>query len=1159
MKEILSVRLESEAIPAGTVEIAELTGSEAISQLFSFEVLATAVGPEPLDASELVGAHATLVFERDGEEQRRVHGIIAAVRDQLDSPEMRATYRLEIAPRAFRLTLHETLDMYLDLSVPQIVAKKLELAGLRAELDFQMRFQERYPEREFVVQYKETDLAFISRLTEHLGISFFFEHVEDRDVMVFTDVNQGFRPIVGAPSAAFRERGEQQDVYVLDEVARLVPSEYVVRDYNYRTPAVDLIASKQVEGGYGGRVVEYGAHFKTPDEGETLARIRGEERAVGARVFTGQSDVQRFAAGAHFGLEGHPRGDIRLLLMEVRHHAVQPVLGQATTTEARYENQFRAIPLGLPYRPPRVTPKPRISGVLTGVIDTEEKGQYAELDEQGRYRVRFVFDTTNPGNPGERQASRPLRMIQPHSGPGYGMHFPLRHGVEVAITFIDGDPDRPIIAGTVPNPQTGSPVTRDNAARNILRTGSGNELNLDDTEGAQRIKLSTPHASTTFQLGSPNSPERGAMLTTLGAQSSVAVAGMSSVGAFGAGVSALLDYNYSGNIINVAEKPGLLQAALFAAVGTLDPLVGVLQGAFDAALNQVTYLEKKCAQDALEKSQAARRAQEKCNKCRDEAAAKLPAALKPPGDAEELTALAERMEREDLAAKDPRSFEEEQRYLLLQQKYPGAPPLTATEKARLLIATQQQAAQDLDVKWLALIGVMEDRNGIISVNRELSNPNFEVQMQADVEAARSDYDGGVTAEADALAALLALDTAGMDEDTRKQFEAFKTALSACKDCKNLKDSRDAAIGSNNAVAKQLYWSQGKSVDDPMKAEWKASDDKWVSDNYPTWKDGLSPQSLRHGKIALDTTKTAIGVGSALFSVITGLLGLFDGVRTAAELKAKWIGAGAMYTGSIPAATAKVATGLKVAASGLPPLHVLGSESSTEIFGKRDVMVWGETAALIAMGTTDVPVGKLQSVTGLGKKATVAPDTSKGNVLVMGGETASLLSPGEVDVAAGKTLFLSALKMDAKARTDLDLTAAQDLTALGGRDVKATAMRDMGLKATQDVKTSALRDISATATRNIEMTATQNVKATATQGVEISGAATAKLLSGSWSLEVSAAQGVTLGNPNASLTLSTMEAKLQSSGGSNYLRLAGSSAYLSASQITLMSQGKINLM
>ena len=126
-----------------------------------------------------------------------------------------------------------------------------------------------------------------------------------------------------------------------------------------------------------------------------------------------------------------------------------------------------------------MTPKPRIAGVLSGRVEPAEAvGQYAQIDDQGRYTVRFFFDMADTA--GRRVSSARVRMMQPHSGPGYGMHFPLKPGVEVLIAFVGGDPDRPVIAGSVPNPITASPVTHKNPQMNRIETESGIYINMKD-------------------------------------------------------------------------------------------------------------------------------------------------------------------------------------------------------------------------------------------------------------------------------------------------------------------------------------------------------------------------------------------------------------------------------------------------------------------------------------------------------------------------------------------------------------------------------------------------------------------------------------------------------------------------------------------------------
>ena len=133
------------------------------------------------------------------------------------------------------------------------------------------------------------------------------------------------------------------------------------------------------------------------------------------------------------------------------------------------------------YRPPRVTPRPRIHGVITGITEPAPagtSGRHAQIDEQGRYTVKFFFD--GAAGEGRQRSSAPVRMAQPHAGDGYGMHFPLKPSVEVTVTFVDGDPDRPIISGAVPNPVTTSPVTRREATLNRLKTQSGAMIEFKD-------------------------------------------------------------------------------------------------------------------------------------------------------------------------------------------------------------------------------------------------------------------------------------------------------------------------------------------------------------------------------------------------------------------------------------------------------------------------------------------------------------------------------------------------------------------------------------------------------------------------------------------------------------------------------------------------------
>lgn len=478
----VSVRVEIAGVDTSQVEVREIHGREAISQLFAFDLLVVCPADLELAVDDVLGSSCAIVFERGRADARRVSGMIAEIVDRQESESEWRSYRLHIVPRAWRSTLVSTQEVYLDTTVPDLILKKLALVGLD---DAEMRVRGTYPMRELVVQYKETDQAFISRLAEHLGVCFFFEHGDDGDKLVFSDDNSGFRPIAlqaGELGAVpFRTRGDQIDIFEFETRARAFPARYAEQDYNYRTPTVDLTGIYDEPTGFGGGNIEYGAHYRAPDEGTNFARLRAEEQVVKNRYSVGKSDVAELYPGGTFRMNGHPKLDGQeLLVVEVEHHAIQPTKLHSGKSEP-YVNRFRSVDASLPYRPPRITKRPRVSGVLTALVEPDPSGQVAEsavIDEEGRYTVLFYFDAADVA--GRAKHSRPVRMVQAHSGPNYGIHFPLKPGIEVLIVFMDGDPDRPMIIGSVPNPITPTPVNKEVNLMNRIETASGLIIEMRD-------------------------------------------------------------------------------------------------------------------------------------------------------------------------------------------------------------------------------------------------------------------------------------------------------------------------------------------------------------------------------------------------------------------------------------------------------------------------------------------------------------------------------------------------------------------------------------------------------------------------------------------------------------------------------------------------------
>ncbi|MBL8744136.1 MAG: type VI secretion system tip protein VgrG, partial [Myxococcales bacterium] len=420
-----------------------------------------------------------------------VHGFIAAlddglatrctlpavVRDREAGAAARAL-RLHFVPRAHRLTLVETQEVFVDQTVPQIIKQKLELCGLQEGTDFALLLGGTYLPRESVVQYRESDLAFIQRLCEHAGIAYHFDHESGVDKLVFSDHNAAFGP-AEVEAQRFDDRGGIA-IASLESKKRLVAAMYAVQDYNYRTPLIDVVAQEELVDGYGGGIVEYAPHVKTPGEARDLARMRAQAANVKRESMHGTSGVPSLAAGRRFCLVDHPiLPESELFVTALTHHYASPALA----ADGGYKNELTAIAAATPFRPALRTPKPRIHGFLTAVVDPLEdaapgaREATPRIDEEGRYFVRFHFD----GGPLDRvKISRPVRMMQSHAGAGYGTHFPLRPGVEVLVAFLDGDPDRPVIVGAVPNALTPSPIGARNAAQNRIVTASGVTLSIRD-------------------------------------------------------------------------------------------------------------------------------------------------------------------------------------------------------------------------------------------------------------------------------------------------------------------------------------------------------------------------------------------------------------------------------------------------------------------------------------------------------------------------------------------------------------------------------------------------------------------------------------------------------------------------------------------------------
>ncbi len=511
-------KFESSALPAETFAVVRFRGEEGLSRCYRFELELVAEEAD-LDLAAVLAAPVTFTILRTVGDIP-FHGILAGF-EQLHQMDNYVFYRAVLVPKLWWLGLTHHKQVFLNQTVPQILETCLKDGGL-SSLDFELRLQKEYPAWEYICQYRESHLAFVSRWMEREGIYYYFEQDVGRDKVILTDTKVAHGPLPDGETLHYSTPSGLQHFHreeVLFELRcrqRLLPKRLVLKDYNYETPSLELSGQADVAPQGRGEVYLYGEHFRTPTEGAALAAVRAEELLCRERVFAGSSTVPYLRPGYTFQVPDHYRADFNgtYLTTALTHEGSQAAYllaglgGELTAGEREpyYRNTFEAVPAGVQYRPARVTAKARLYGTLNAKVDGAGSGQYAELDGQGRYKVVLPFDVSGRK---DGKASAWVRMMQPYAGAGHGMHFPLHKGTEVLLTFIDGDPDRPVIAGAVPNAETPSVVKDANQTMATIQTGGSNKIAIEDKAGSERILMHVPKQGSFIRIGMPNDPPPG--------------------------------------------------------------------------------------------------------------------------------------------------------------------------------------------------------------------------------------------------------------------------------------------------------------------------------------------------------------------------------------------------------------------------------------------------------------------------------------------------------------------------------------------------------------------------------------------------------------------------------------------------------------------------
>ncbi|ALZ08335.1 type VI secretion system tip protein TssI/VgrG [Pseudomonas aeruginosa] len=484
------------------LQVLAFNGHEGISRPYRFEL--ELVGERAgLDLETFLHRPAFLSFTPQGQ---GVHGLVYGAA-QGDASKRLTRYRLTLVPHLAYLAQRNNQRIFQHLTVPQIVALILEEHGILADA-YRFQLGTRYPEREYCVQYDESDLHFVQRLCAEEGIHFHFRHSAEAHLLVFGD-DQTVFPHLGRPTAYVHDSGLVADEPVIKRFSLRLASRTTRttrRDYDFEKPrllleagnrpAADAPAEPDLED------YDYPGRFVDRQRGKLLSQRALERHRADRRLGEGVSDQPLLVSGHFLEIAEHPRAEWNdlWLLSEVFHEGKQPqVLEENVTSDTSastddfqqgYRNRFLATPWEVFFRPPLEHPKPRVLGSQTAVV-TGPPGEEIHCDRYGRVRVQFHWDREGQG---DDKSSCWLRVASGWAGNGYGGIVIPRVGMEVLVDFLEGDPDQPLVSGCVYH--AAHPVPYElpaNQTRSVFKSlsspggGGYNELRIEDRKGQEQI------------------------------------------------------------------------------------------------------------------------------------------------------------------------------------------------------------------------------------------------------------------------------------------------------------------------------------------------------------------------------------------------------------------------------------------------------------------------------------------------------------------------------------------------------------------------------------------------------------------------------------------------------------------------------------------------
>ncbi len=506
-----------------------MRGFEGLSQPFVYEldVMSNRSDVNPVELlDEPVSVHLDLPQEEG--HLRHWNGRVVHFQYLSTDDDGWSHYRLTLRPWLWQLKLSTDCRVFQKMSVPEIVTQVFRNRGFE---DFELVLSDSYPQREYVVQYDESDFQFVSRLLEREGIYYFFRHEDGKHTLAMADYAEAHSPAPGCDSLPFattdtHRNSTLQYVRRWSTNAHLEAGAYAHADFDFTKPRVPLYARQRSADDLAKADLGFYEHpggFASFAAGESYARLRLEQVRRDVLGCSGDTNARGLTVGANFQLLDHPREDQNRTYLVIsaryrlRGHDVR------TSQESDQETfgcTFNVIDAKTTFRPPLSAPNPSVRGPQTATV-VGPGGQEIWTDQYGRVKVQFHWDRQGQN---DQNSSCWVRAAQAWAGANWGsIHVP-RIGQEVIVDFLDGDPDRPIITGRVYNasnmPPYQLPQNQSQSgikSRSTPRGWGSNEIRFEDARGLEDLYIHAQGTQTTVV-------ERDKSLT-VGGNESVSIAG----------------------------------------------------------------------------------------------------------------------------------------------------------------------------------------------------------------------------------------------------------------------------------------------------------------------------------------------------------------------------------------------------------------------------------------------------------------------------------------------------------------------------------------------------------------------------------------------------------------------------------------------------------